>query len=100
MNILGIVEFHPLDGSYRGLYLLVQGPAGEFRVPVSQEQAVTLLERAISPEESGEDGGSVDPSYTSFEQTVMRDDEDEEPLVLRDSGLYGMGAGQYDDGDL
>lgn len=103
MNILGIVEFHPLDGTPRGLFLLAQGPAGEFRVPISQDQAVSLLEHGPpqpAPEVPLPDPMAETPrGYADFmESTGLDDDEEEAPLIV-DVGGYGMGASEYDDDD-
>lgn len=105
MRILGIVEVHPLDGSERGLFLLLLGARGEFRVPVSPEQATILLEHATAmdlatppPDPDGE--FETSDSFEGFTQSVMGEDE-LDPLIIPDSSPYGMGAAVFDDdGDL
>ena len=99
----GLMDVHPFDGSDRGLFVLAQGPIGEFRFPVTEEQAGILIqqfgvpepqEQAYEPEEEDE------PAYG---------DDLDSPLVVE--GNHGMAsqapefsqfsfANEFDDGDL
>lgn len=97
MKILGIVEFHPLDGSDPGLFLLAQGPAGEFRTPITQEQAVSFLSQTQKAPPPSEDGGFED--FADAAGFGGEDDDEDEPLVVGGGG-YSMGASEFDDGDL
>lgn len=100
MKILGIVEFHPFDGSPRGLFLLLQGAAGEVRIPITPEQAASLLEQVTPYQEPP----SPDPEggYEEFMDTAgvsFHEDDDEGPLVVPGND-FSMGAAFDDEGDL
>ena len=58
--IKGIMDVHLFDGSGRGLFALAEGPNGEFRFPISQEQAAMIIGELGDvqghPEDEDEDG--------------------------------------------
>lgn len=97
----GLMDVHPFDGSDRGLFVLAQGPVGEFRFPVTEEQAAILIQQFGSPDEAPE-------PEPPLEQPTHGDDLDS-PLIVE--GNHGMAAqapefspfsfaNEYDDGDL
>ena len=103
----GLMDVHPFDGSGRGLFVLAQGPVGEFRFPVTEEQAAILIQQFGDPDELAEPGPPL-------EQPTHGDDLDS-PLIVE--GNHGMAAqvpefsqysfaneyggdNEYDDGDL
>jgi|SaaInlStandDraft_4_1057021.scaffolds.fasta_scaffold07249_5 hypothetical protein len=95
--MIGIVEFHPLDGTERGLFLLAHGPSGEFRVPVTQDQAVALLSRiqeAPAPAEEEEEEEEEFGGYEEFEQALHG-----EPSSSPAPDGFRMGAAELDDDD-
>ena len=92
----GLMDVHPFDGSSRGLFVLAQGPVGEFRLPVTEEQASILIQQFGQPTKESPPSPTPTP-------VPPRNDLDS-PLVV--DGNHGMGASdwsfsnEYDDGDL
>ncbi len=91
--ILGLLQVHSFRDGAQSLELLAQGPKGEFRLPITQEQAVELLSQL-------EDGDPEDvenvPTGTTPEEHSPRvsyedPDDDPPPLALK-AGNFRMGA--------
>jgi hypothetical protein len=93
--ILGLLEMHSFQTGARGLELLAQGPDGvEFRLPITEEQAVILLSHVSAGEE--EDGvADASPQFVPNPAVLANnddgDDEDPPPLMLQ-SRSYRMGV--------
>jgi hypothetical protein len=95
----GLMDVHPFDGSSRGLFVLAQGPVGEFRLPVTEEQASILIQQFGGPTKEDPPSQTPAPSVPA----PPRPDLDSTMVV---DGSHGMGAAdwsfsnEYDDGDL
>jgi hypothetical protein len=94
--ILGLLEMHSFQTGTRGLELLAQGADGvEFRLPITEEQAVILLSHVSAGEE--EDTGDAraqfvpSPALSTGDGVGDDDDGDPPPLMLQ-SRSYRMGV--------
>jgi hypothetical protein len=111
--LIGLMDVHSFEDSTRGLFILARGPQGEFRFPVTEEQAAILLAQFESGSESEDepvedvDPASITPARavrlnsdrTRF--TTVEPDEDEsddgEPPPLRIASRFRIGAQAADD---
>jgi hypothetical protein len=103
MNILGLIEMHPFDGSDAFICLRIQNNAGNlFDFPITEEQLRILTDNMASPvaskaEPAGtEDYSKYEPTASSFspkKQPRERedDDDDDDVLVLNANRQYSMG---------
>ena len=78
MNILALVEVHPLDGSDRFISARISSPIGPFDLPLSPEQADLIIAH-LHPQQQEEEveEEAVDPE--AMQQTFIEDDDEEEP---------------------
>jgi hypothetical protein len=111
--LIGLMDVHSFEDSTRGLFILARGPQGEFRFPVTEEQAAILLsqfEGASASEDELPDEfdpatvtpsrvARLNPERTAF--TAVEPDEDEgddgEPPPLRIASRFRIGAQAADD---
>jgi hypothetical protein len=114
--LLGLMDIHPFSGEQRGLFVLAHGPKGEFRFPVTEEQAAILLEQLGEGNESAEEeeDEDIDPATLTPAQSVSlrqmmaagkqnptNNDDDEE--IVRIKNPFKMGSPSsidLDDDDL
>jgi hypothetical protein len=91
--ILGLLEMHSFQTGARGLELLAQGAGGEeFRLPITEEQAVILLSHVSASEE--EEGGSAvaRPQFVPSPAVPDDDDDGDPPPLMLQSRSYRMGV--------
>lgn len=118
--LLGLMDIHSFSGEQRGLFVLAHGPHGEFRFPVTEEQASILLQqlevrgKEPAPEEEEEEvEENIDPStLTPARKVSLREmmgmsaraeTEEDDEEVVRIKNPYKMGSPSsinLDDDDL
>lgn len=119
--LLGLMDIHPFSGEQRGLFVLAHGPHGEFRFPVTEEQASILLQqlevrgKEPAPEEEEEEvEEDIDPSALTPARKVslramyegqkqsgpQKDDEDDVVRIKNPFKLGSPSAIDLDDDDL
>lgn len=115
--LLGLMDIHPFSGEQRGLFVLAHGPKGEFRFPVTEEQAAILLEQLGEGDEEPseeEEEKDVDPATLTPARAVslramyegqkqsgpQKDDEDDVVRIKNPFKLGSPSAIDLDDDDL
>lgn len=89
--ILGLIEMHSFQTGARGLELLAQGADGvEFRLPITEEQAVILLSYVSAGE--GDNGAAAQFAPSSILPEDDGDDDGDPPPLILESRNFRMGA--------
>lgn len=99
MNILGLIEMHPFDGTQAFICLRIQGPNGLFDFPITTDQLELLTANMATPEIQEEEEDSYDDeeyreySHGQYEPTnssFVQPNDDDSPIVLPQQ-QYAMG---------
>ena len=107
MNIIGLIEMHPFDGSDQFICLRINNGAGSlFDLPITNEQLqIVVANMNQQPQEDTQQNNdeaeelaqqTYEPSNSSF---IPRQEPDgEEPIFLR-ANPYTMGQAAWDEDD-
>ena len=91
--ILGLLEMHSFQTGARGLELLAQGADGEeFRLPITEEQAVILLSHVSAGEEDNGAAAAAQFAPSSILPEDDGDDDGDPPPLILESRNFRMGA--------
>ena len=95
MNILGLIEMHPFDGTDPFICLRIKGPTGLFDLPITTEQlAVVMRNTEATIPDTAEDRVEEQPEPVTYQNSNTAED----PIVIN-SNMYSMGSSTWDEDD-
>lgn len=103
MNIIGLIEMHPFDGTDAFICLRVANQmGGVFDLPITQEQLSIVINNLPKADEEDASQEAVQEPAVPYEPTnasFKPPNTDEGPMVL-DTAMYQMGQTNWEDDDL
>ena len=103
MNILGLIEMHPFDGTEPFICLRINNQGTLFDLPITQEQLNIVTANVVNnaPPTVEEDSVSDEPDhpYEPTNASFTPNTRDDDAIVLN-ANVYAMGAGsEWDEDD-
>ena len=107
MNILGLIEIRPFDGTDPFVCLRITGPLGMFDLPITGDQLEIVMSnysnQDVEPEEDSEDISEQDPiDYAPSPIRPSSPPKDPNIFTTTNSAEFSMGqpSSMWEDDDL